>query len=821
MDIRSPQQALGFPVGAERCLADWGQVVSYFEHLSVSPRLLWERLGSTTEGRDLYLATITSPENMERLDDLWAVQKKLADPRGLDESEEEALIRDAKTVMMLSCSIHATEVGSTQMAMELVHDLVTRDCFLDLLDQVILLLVPCLNPDGLDMVVSWYRSTLDTPHEGTAPPWLYQKYTGHDNNRDWFMQTQAENRLVIDKIHNRWHPQIVFDQHQMGPDGPRYVLPPYIDPVDPHVDPVIQASGSALGMHIAHDLVARGFTGVAVNAIYDCYSPSRAYQHYHGGVRILSEAASCRLATSMDVPASSLKERRGFDPATRAWNNPDPWEGGEWSLRHIVDYQKAAALACLEHAAANRRLWVRGSLMAARRACLGTGEPAGYMMPVPQPGATAPEELAAILIKGLVEVHRLLEPVTVGGREYAPGSLWVPLNQPFSAFAGTLLATGSYPDIRQYPGGPPQVPYDITGHNLPLLLDVEVVPITGSETGAGPGRVKKWPISPPLAPEDLCLKVPEPKDGWLLDGSRQRSFSMVNRALGRGQRVARLTAEGDQRSTPGDFWIVGNLDDDLPAGLDVCPAEGEPDESWKDIRLPRIGLYRSHVPNADEGWTRWVMERYGFPYRSLTDADIRSGLGEDLDVLILPDHNVQLMKEGLPASTYPARFSGGLGDGGAAALESFALGGGTILALGQASSYLAGELGLSVRDITRGLGSTEFYARGTLVQALINPRHPASVGLGRRVTGLLNGGPVFEVKNGTIIASFPWNNVVADGFLLGEEWLGGRAAVSEIPVGKGRCILSSLRLQFRDQARGTYPLLFNILYAARRERGEC
>jgi hypothetical protein len=369
--IESPRDMLGYTPGESRKLPSWPEVVGYFRHLGeASDRVRFEELGPATEGQPFVLATIAAPATLADLERYREGQRRLADPRLTDEDEAEELIRAGKTIVLLTCSIHSTEVGSTLMALDLAHALATADDEQTraILDNVILLLVPSLNPDGWQLVHDWYTTTLGGPHEGTAPPTLYHTYTGHDNNRDWFMFTQVENRYAIERIHNRWHPQIVFDQHQMGPDGARFFVPPYIDPYDPNVDPILRAQINQLGAAMVADLTAAGKAGVATSIIFDAFSPSRAYQHYHGGVRILSEAASCKICTPVTIGPERLREARGFDPRAATATHPLPWPGGEWTIGDIVEYERIATYALLANAARGRDRWLRGFYRVGRHA---------------------------------------------------------------------------------------------------------------------------------------------------------------------------------------------------------------------------------------------------------------------------------------------------------------------------------------------------------------------------------------------------------------------------------------------------------------------
>src|SRR6476620_331347 len=364
--IPAPQDVLGFVPGDDRKLASWDQVIRYFEELDkASDRIKFETLGQSTMGKPFVMATISAPENLARLGEYQRIQELLADPRKLGapavrNRKAAELIQRGKTIVLITCGIHSTEVGSYLSSMLIAHRLASSDEpeIENILKNTIILLVPSLNPDGVDIVKNWYDKTLGTPYEGTDPPELYHKYTGHDNNRDWYAFTQVETQITVDKIHNVWHPQIVHDIHQQGAFGSRLFLPPYMQPVEPNVPKQIVEGYTELGNYLAKQMRSKGFEGITTDSTYDAWSPSRAYSHYHGGVRILQETASCRLATPITVKFEQLRAGEGYDPKKETPNFGPVWQGGEWHLRDITNHMTTAAFFLLKHAAQNRQHWL-------------------------------------------------------------------------------------------------------------------------------------------------------------------------------------------------------------------------------------------------------------------------------------------------------------------------------------------------------------------------------------------------------------------------------------------------------------------------------
>jgi hypothetical protein len=647
-------------------------------------------------------------------------------------------------------------------------------------------------------------------------PWLYHRYVGHDNNRDWFMLTQAETRLYV-ALHNRERPQLVFDMHQMQRDGARFMVPPFIDPLDPNQDPVIQQGFADLGTAIATRLTAAGKEGVATNIIFDNYSPSLAYGNYHGSVDLLSEAASCLLATPVTIEEDKLKNERGFDPKARTWNHPLPWKGGEWTLAEIVEYDRLAALAFLEHAARNRRQWLRNYAGIMRRTVEPQPDEKPYAFLIPpvqdDPGTTY--ELLETLALGDVEIEQATTAFSASGVDWPAGTRVIRLAQPAGKYVKTLLELQQYPNLRRWPDGPPSPPYDIAGHTLPLQMGVRAVQ-----------------VDEPFEADLTRTEIQRPagsvigagRFGWAISPRTNWSMRAANQLLQAGFTIHRLTTDHGQLPA-GTFVLPAQdgLDDAIrtvvsEVGVDAIGIDQPLETEAIPFESPKIGVYQSWRPTIDEGWVRWIFEEYRLPYTTLHDKDIRQGsLRERFDTILLPQQKAEDILKGNPEKNqykepFPPEYVGGLGQLGVDALREFVESGGTLVAIDSATEFAIKQLYLPVRNVAEGLSEEEFYCPGSLLRLLIDPKHPLGYGLRRNEVALFMKSPAFELgsgSNGSVVASYPLHEPNLSGWILGSDKLAGKGALVEVPLGAGRVILIGFRAQFRAQARGTYKVLFN------------
>jgi hypothetical protein len=773
--VPTPESHFGHKIGVDNELLDWDKVVSYFDALAKSSdRIKTVTLGETVEKRRQIAVILSSPSNIKNLEHFRDIQMKLSDPRKTSESEAARLALEGKVIVMITCSIHSTEVASTHTAIEFAYRLLTEDSnpkFKAILDNVIILLEPSQNPDGVDIVTKWYRKTRGTAYDGTSPPELYHRYVGHDDNRDWYIFTQPETRNTA-KLENAWHPEIVYDVHQMGANTARIFVPPWMDPVDPNIDPILASICNMIGTGMATDLAAAGKTGIAMNAMYDFWSPARQYQAYHGGVRILTESASVKLATPIKIsPADITDNALGYNPRERSWNYLNPWMEGTWRLRDIIDYQSIAFESLLYQAAVRRSDFLR-YFYTINQHNVQRNSPYAFVVPASQHDPGSAKKMLETLAFGDIEIDRASEPFTADGRTYAAGSYVVRMQQPFSGWAKTLLERQDYPDLRLYPGGPPKRPYDVTAQTLPMQFGVETVTVKDQFT-AKLATVSSYAF--PL--------IRAGAETWA--ASDIETWRRIAAMWKNGQVVYRETSSGDFSPLTGD--------------------------GRKAVKRPRIGVYMSYNSSMDEGWTRWLLDDFGFAFTTLHDADVQAGsLNQKFDAIVIPDQNANQIANGFRSGSMPAEYCGGLGQKGADALKQFAQSGGTLIFFNHASEY-AERLGVTAKNVVQGVAQKDFYSPGSLLNVTLDTKSPLAYGMPEKITIWSEQSPTWDVSDATAIAKYPAAGVLASGWLLGEKYLANKAALLDVPVGQGHMILFGMRPQYRGQSYQNFKLFFNAL----------
>ncbi|HJR06675.1 MAG TPA: M14 metallopeptidase family protein [Pyrinomonadaceae bacterium] len=773
----TPASVLGFKPGDDRRLADWRQITNYFTRLdAASERIQLRTLGQTTLGRPLVVAFISAPENIRNLAKYQDIQRRLADPRlnpvNVNANWGERLAREGKTVVVISCSIHSTEIVASQMSMQLAYDLAsaTDAETREILQNTILLLVPSANPDGVDIVANWYRKTLGTPYEGTEPPELYHHYAGHDNNRDWFMLNLEETKLLTRLFWREWFPQIVYDVHQQGTNGSRFFVPPFYDPPNPHIAPLLLREVGLIGHKIAADLQAEGQQGVITNALYDTWwhGGFRTAPYYHNSVGILTEAASARLMTPVDVNRDQLarSSTRGMTSALQsATNFPDPWPGGTWRARDIMRMELTASRAVLSMAAKYRERYLRNFYELSHNAIRDwlppePGEPEAYLIPAAgQQSKDALAKMLGALAEQGVEVYRMTNDLHVayneGAREKfeptAAGGFLVFLQQPYRANVLALFERQTYPD-RRTATGEAERPYDVAGWTLPMQMGVRVTPVYNIE-------------------EDH-------------------------------RDLARLRDEDEAR---------------YQLGLPVRQHAPKSPIANPLSRPVRLALYKSWTASMDEGWTRYVFDTFNVPFQTLLDKDVRAGnLRVRFDVIVLPSMRMREIVEGRSKDTAPPEYTGGITEAGVENLRRFVEEGGTLICFDAASELAVKRFNLPLRNVLEGVRSSEFYGPGSILRLEVDTAHPLARGFGKETDAYFIGSSAYELTGGDdkrvrVVARYADKDVLRSGWLLGEKFIAGKIALAEVALGKGRVVLFAFRPQHRAQTWGTFPFIWNAI----------
>ena len=841
----SPEAFLGFKVGADRKLADYNQIQAYFAKLdSESPKIKVETIGTTTLKKPLIMAVITAEENMARLDEYRAISQKLKDPRLLAPGEAEKLAKEGKVIVLITCSLHASEIAATQMSMELAYKLVTGDTPFDaaaVLRDVIFLLVPSSNPDGNQMEVDWYKKNLGTKYEGGGMPWLYHYYAGHDDNRDWFMNNLVETRAINKVLYYDWIPQIHLDEHQMGSDEARLFIPPFMNPPVPNVQPLVWRGVNLLGSHMAYDLQKAGYKGVvhgrSFTGWYIGACDDTSWLHNIFG--LLSEMASVGLATPINVEPTEIPK-----PYTqRRIEFPDPWPGGWWRLRDIVDYELTLSLSLLKTAALYREDFLLNTYRMNKTSIetVDKGQPYAFVIPAVQDDYPTTLKMLDVLRYGGIEIHQAKKDFNVEGRIYPAGSFVVLMAQPNKPFAWALLEKQKYPDIREYAGGPPVVPYDNAAWTLPLQMGVACDQIDKPFTA----DLEKLESTPAPA-----VKAPADSAAWLVfDSRRNASFAAAFALLKDKAEIYRskekISADGWEAAA-GSFIVKNGpaVQKALPALLEklrTCarPLADAAAIPKTPVKNPRIGLYQSWWGSMDEGWTRYMFDDLGIPFTTLHNEDIKGpkpAKGKDpvkldlkakYDVIIFPGENSDIIKNGKidPSSPWaryysplPPDYEGGIEKEGVDNLKAFVENGGILVALNDAGAFAIKEFAPPARDVLDKIDQSKFFCPLSILKIDVDNTSPLGYGFKETAAAVFSGSPAFETWvplttewDRKVVASYPDEGILLSGWMAGEETIARRAAVVDTKFKKGRILLIGIPCQNRAQSHGTYKFLLNAL----------
>ena len=820
--VPTPTEFLGFEVGAERQLADYHQIASYFKALAAaSDRLEIENLGKTTLGEELFMAVISSEENLRNKTKYKEIAHKLADPRGLTREQVDALASEGKTILLLTCNIHSTEIGSSQMAMEWAYKLVTaQDAETKRrLNDSIVLLVPSLNPDGQIMVTEWYRKYLGTKYEGGPMPYLYHHYVGHDNNRDWYMLTQIETKNVNRMVYHEWFPQFWLDEHQMGSTGPRIYIPPNADPVAKLVNPLVHRGNNLMGAAMGWRLEEAGKAGVIYGYSFDAYWPggTRNTGWWKNMYGVLTEVASARIASPLEISPTELQGgAKGLITYEQQINFPNPWPGGVWRLRDIMDYELLVSDAALETVSKYRRELLRGVASMATHAIDSADAAEFWRIPIEdQRDPVTATHLAALMVEHGAEVRLSSD----------KKSFLIPMAQPYGRFVDEMLGVQRYPEVKPAPNSGILEPYDVAAWSLPLMMGVkaEKVRLAPGEASASTKiQAVPWPGGGPSGTGKYYAAADQQNNVFALANAMQKSGAQVFLARRASQTPLMIFAAHPQLAAN-----VEKLHLRLQSLTDL-PKEATP------LKPVRIALYKSYNPSIDEGWTRFLLEQYGFSLKNIENKEMKAGsLNAAYDVMILPDSTREVIVEGRSNregyfEELPPEFSGGIGKEGVRSLKDFVDKGGTLITLARASEVVMGEeFNLPVRNALvgapsegrRGVQTADFNIPGSLLRVYVDSNHPVGYGMPREVAAFFDGPIAFQTSapapdvQRSVIAWYPDDakDILISGYAHGAERLERKAAAVTFTKGKGKIVLFGFRVQHRAQTEGTFQMLFNAI----------
>ena len=820
--IPHPRDTYGHEVGADYKLADYDQMLEYYDKLAASSdRVQMIEIGKSSMGRPVKLVFISSEENMKQLDRWKEISEKLARAE-ISEEEARKLSKEGKAIVWFDGGMHATERAHAQMTSELMWKIASEesDEMKKIRDEVITLVVPVINPDGVDIVVDWYRKTLGTPYESSGPPVLYQKYVGHDNNRDWFMNNMEETKVITNVLYNEWYPQIIHNHHQTAPRWAMIFLPPFRSPVNPQIHPGITTSVNLVGTAMAQRFAMEKKPGVIANVGFSMFwnGGMRTAPYYHNQIGILTEVAQPTPTPTMYDPEKKPENIRGLPSNGSEIFYPYPFEGGEVKFRDAVEYMITASMAILDLAADKSDEFLYNIYSMGRDAITNAnGKGAfAYVIPKNQYNASEAINLTNVLMQGGLRAHRATADFSANGKNYEAGSIIFYGAQSFRPYLADLMEVQEYPDQFLYPGGPPQPPYDLAGWTLPIQMGVDVDRVVNEFQASTDAITDKLTF-------DAGTVEGNAKYGYVLSNKDNQSATAINRLQKAGYTVSQFT-EAQDGVEAGSFLIrskrgladnVNELSADL--GLNFTGVAKKPSAQFNELRKVKIGIYKSWQANMDEGWSRWMLEQFEFDLDTLHNEDIQSGNLSQYTAIIFPDQSPGGIMDGNSARRAPEKFRGGIGEEGVAALDAYATAGGSIIFYDKASDFAIKEFSLPVKNVTAGIKPNDFFIPGSLVRMNVDNTNRLALGMPAEASASFNRSRAFKIDGNapgvTEVSKYAGDNILMSGWALGEEThLANTSAMVHAKRGSGDLVMFAFRPQFRGQSRGTYRMIFNSIF---------
>jgi hypothetical protein len=842
--IPTPASIIGWEPGEDRKPVDTKQIEQYFRALAAAApeRIKVTEIGKSWEGRPLLLAIISSEANMRNLARYKEISHGLALAKGLTDADADKLVREGKVVILIDHGKDGNEPATGEAAILTGYRLVAGEDeeTRRIRDNAIVLLSPAINPDGREYMLKWYRKILGTEWEMTArEPWYDHPMIGHEGNRDNVILVSPEMQALAKVNWHEWNPQIVLDHHQGVPFPARIWVPPYMEPLNPDIHPLTHRGINTIGSAMAMRFEVEGKPGVISRATYTTWwnGSVDGSSTYHNQVGILVETQQrpARWASPGFLPPEQLPKSfniptagPGMVPDAPSVFYPNPWRGGWWRFRDQVDYMVTASFGMLDAGVRYKDQWLRNVYQIAKENIEKgrKGNPFAYIFAPDQWDRGEAVELVNALVREGVEVHKTSAPFTSDGKTYPAGTYVAYSGQAFRGVLMDLLEPQHHPDLRPVPGGDPIPPYDQTAWTLPIGMGVRI------------DRVNQ-----PFEATAQLLAAQEPIKGtvtgqgpvYLLSTKENNSYKALAELWRSGTAVSRAT---DAFNAAGASWPVGTfvVRGDTAALSRIADGTGAAfvgagDLAIKATRLnrPVVGVYQSWVVvdhNPDEGWARWVLERYGWEYKTLHDTDLRTGDLSQFTAIILPDQEPGDILRGHERGTMPPEYVGGMGAEGAANLKRFAEKGGTVVAISLAAMFAVEQFGLPVRNAAERVPSTKLYVPGSYIKAKVDSTHPLAYGMptdaavmyfrrrapDQLVLSIIKSPNAAEQKSVSVAATFGEKDLLLSGWQVGaDQYLANTPAALQVSLGAGSVVLYNFRPQYRDQARGTFKFFFNAL----------
>jgi zinc carboxypeptidase len=852
----TPEAYFKFQPGAEGQLLDYEQLLGYLQELDqASPRLELRRIGTSPQGKPMMVAFISSEANLARLDELGKIGRRLALDPAIPDAERAALVERGRVFLLATLSMHSDEMAPTQSFPLYAYELaVSRDpATLHQLEEVVWMIVPSQNPDGLDMVVENYRKYRGTPWDGSSLPRVYHRYVGHDNNRDYVTLSQEDTRAIARLYSTEWFPQVMVEKHGMGSAGPRYYCPPNHDPIAENVDAEVWSWINVFGTNMARDMAHDGLKGVSQHWEFDNYWPgSTETALWKNSIALLTENATPNGASPVYLEPNELEGGgKGLSEYKKSVNMPDPWPGGWWRLSDAVHYELSSFRSLLRTAAENRADLLRfQNDLCRREVARGRSQPPYYfVLPPSQRDRGEWVNLVNLLADHGVQLFRLPQEVASGSRRFEAGSVVVPLAQPFRPFIQEVMEKQRYP-IRHYtPDGEMIRPYDITSWSLPLHRGVTAEAV---ETRMPEMEAAWQSLHAPFALGDRVSRLPPGTWGIAFRPDENEAFRAAFLALAAGRSVGRTTTPanaGGTRLPAGAIIIRGGTGTPTEALLEkvaVPPVvlTAAPEGTLASLKLPRVALVETYFHDMEAGWTRFLFDSYGVPFKVVHPGEIEKlDLAASYDLIVFPSNSKEELMEGhfkqdekVSIPDLPPEFRKGIGSKGMQKLIAFVDQGGIILAWGEACDVFLGvqeikrgkekdaegeEFQLPVENVAKELGKKGFAVPGSWMHARFTQDSPLTWGMPEDGGYFFQGKPVFRTSvpgpdmDRRVLVSHPETDILLSGFAENEKLLANTVAGVWARKGRGQFVLYSFSPNFRGSTPSTSKLIFNAVLLPR------